>query len=63
LSRFLAYATLALYCLVRVFPALLVFAPLALAVFFILLVSFGLGPSDRRFLASFRDVLRRKAAR
>jgi O-antigen/teichoic acid export membrane protein len=44
-------------------PALLVFAPLALAVFFVLLVSFGLDPSDRRFLASFQDALRRRAAR
>jgi O-antigen/teichoic acid export membrane protein len=45
------------------FPALLVFAPLALAVFFLLLVTFGLGTSDRRFLASFRDVLRREPVR
>jgi O-antigen/teichoic acid export membrane protein len=61
-GRFLGYATHAALAWMHG-PALLVFAPLALAAFFVLLVSFGLGPSDRRFLASFRDVLRRKAAR
>jgi O-antigen/teichoic acid export membrane protein len=45
------------------FPALLVFAPLALALFSALLLSFGLGPSDRRFLSSFRDALRREPVR
>jgi O-antigen/teichoic acid export membrane protein len=48
-------------------PALLIFAPLALAVFCFTLVSIGLYPSDRRFLASFgdavRDTLGRKPAR
>ena len=48
-------------------PALLIFAPLALAVFSFTLVSLGLYPSDRRFLASFadavRDILGREPAR
>ncbi len=34
-------------------PALLIFAPLFLAVFLALLVALGLNPSDRQFLASF----------
>jgi O-antigen/teichoic acid export membrane protein len=48
-------------------PALLLFAPLALAVFSCVLVSLGLYPSDRRFLASFggavRDALRQEPVR
>jgi O-antigen/teichoic acid export membrane protein len=48
-------------------PALLLFAPLSLAVFFGVLVSLGLYPSDRRFLASFgsaiRDTLGREPVR
>ncbi len=47
--------------------ALLIFAPLALAVFACALVSLGLYPSDRRFLASFggalMEVLGRKPTR
>jgi hypothetical protein len=38
-------------------PALLLFASLALAVFACALVSLGLYPSDRRFLASFGGAL------
>jgi hypothetical protein len=48
-------------------PAILLFAPFTLAVFFGLLVCLGLYPSDRRFLASFagalKDVLGRETAR
>ena len=48
-------------------PAILLFAPFTLAVFFGLLVCLGLYPSDRRFLASFagalKDVLGRGTAR
>ena len=48
-------------------PALLLFAPLALAVYFIVLSSLGLYPSDRRFLASFvsavKDALSREPVR
>src|SRR5215217_802320 len=48
-------------------PALLLFAPLALAVFACALVSLGLYPTDRRFLASFggalMEALGRKPAR
>jgi hypothetical protein len=48
-------------------PALLLFAPLALAVFSCVLVLLGLYPSDRRFLASFgravRDTLRQEPVR
>ncbi len=40
-------------------PALLIFAPLALTVFFAVLCSLGLSPADRRFLASFWGALRR----
>ena len=40
-------------------PALLLFAPLALAAYSCALVSLGLYPSDRRFLASFGDTLRK----
>jgi hypothetical protein len=39
-------------------PALLLFAPLTLAVFFGVLVSLGLYPSDRMLLASFADALK-----
>ncbi|HET7480027.1 MAG TPA: flippase [Rubrobacteraceae bacterium] len=42
-------------------PALLVCAPVALAVFAALLLSLGLSPSDRQFLASFRASLGRHA--
>jgi O-antigen/teichoic acid export membrane protein len=38
-------------------PALLIFTPLILAVFACALVSLGLYPSDRRFLASFGGAL------
>jgi hypothetical protein len=48
-------------------PALLLFAPLALAVFSCVLVSLGLYPSDRQFFASFggavRDALRQEPVR
>jgi O-antigen/teichoic acid export membrane protein len=43
--------------------ALLIFAPLALIVFFVLLYALGLCPSDRRFLESFGDAARRATAR
>lgn len=36
-------------------PAILIFAPPALAVFFAVLYALGLSPSDRRFLGSFGD--------
>ncbi len=39
-------------------PAILLFTPCTLAVFFGLLVCLGLYPSDRRFLASFADALK-----
>jgi len=39
-------------------PALLLFAPLTLAVFFGVLVSLGLYPSDRMLLVSFTDALK-----
>src|SRR5919112_2686088 len=49
------------------FPALLLFAPIILVIFACALVSLGLYPSDRRFLASFggamRDALGREPAR
>jgi O-antigen/teichoic acid export membrane protein len=45
------------------FPALLVFAPLFLVVFIALLVVLGLSPSDRQFLASFWDAIRRNIRR
>ena len=44
-------------------PALLIFAPLALAVFFAVLCSLGLSPADRRFLASFGEAVRRALRR
>ncbi|HEY6580494.1 MAG TPA: oligosaccharide flippase family protein [Rubrobacter sp.] len=48
-------------------PALLLFAPIILVIFACALVSLGLYPSDRRFLASFggamRDALGREPAR
>jgi O-antigen/teichoic acid export membrane protein len=44
-------------------PALLIFAPLFLAVFLALLVALGLGPSDRQFLASFWAALIRNVRR
>jgi O-antigen/teichoic acid export membrane protein len=44
-------------------PALLLFAPFALAVFACVLVSLGLYPSDRRFLASFGGALRETLGR
>ena len=48
-------------------PALLLFAPIILVIFACALVSLGLDPSDRRFLASFggamRDALGREPAR
>ena len=44
-------------------PALLVFAPLFLAVFLALLVSLGLSPSDRHFLASFWAAVLRSVRR
>ena len=44
-------------------PALLIFAPLALTVFFAVLCSLGLSPGDRRFLASFRGAVRRTLRR
>jgi hypothetical protein len=44
-------------------PALLAFVPLFLAVFLALLVSLGLDPSDRQFLASFWDALVRNVRR
>jgi O-antigen/teichoic acid export membrane protein len=40
------------------FRALLLFAPLTLATFSCALIALGLGPSDRRFLASFTDAIR-----
>ena len=43
--------------------ALLVFAPLFLAVFLVLLVALGLSPSDRQFLASFWAAVRRTVRR
>ena len=43
--------------------ALLVFAPLFLAVFLALLVALGLSPSDRQFLASFWAAVRRNVRR
>ena len=43
--------------------ALLVFAPLFLAVFVALLVALGLSPSDRQFLASFWAAVRRSVRR
>jgi O-antigen/teichoic acid export membrane protein len=39
-------------------PALLIFAPLALTVYFGTLCSLGLSPGDRRFLVSFREAVR-----
>ena len=44
-------------------PALLVFAPLFLAIFLALLVALGLSPSDRQFLASFWVAVRRNLRR
>ena len=44
-------------------PALLVFAPLFLAIFLGLLVALGLSPSDRQFLASFWAAVRRNVRR
>ena len=44
-------------------PALLIFAPLFLAVFLALLVALGLSPSDRHFLASFWSAIRRNLRR
>jgi O-antigen/teichoic acid export membrane protein len=44
-------------------PALLIFAPLFLAVFLALLVALGLSPSDRQFLASFWAAVRRNLRR
>ena len=44
-------------------PALLIFAPLALTVFFAVLCSLGLSPGDRRFLASFWEAFRRALRR
>lgn len=44
-------------------PALLIFAPLFLAVFIALLVVLGLSPSDRQFLASFWAAVRRNVRR
>ncbi len=44
-------------------PALLVFAPLTLAAFVAVLCSLGLSPGDRRFLASFREAVRRALRR
>jgi O-antigen/teichoic acid export membrane protein len=44
-------------------PALLIFAPLALAVFFAVLCSLGLSPGDRRFLTSFQEAVRRALRR
>ena len=44
-------------------PAILVFAPLFLAVFLTLLVALGLSASDRQFLASFWDAVRRNIRR
>jgi O-antigen/teichoic acid export membrane protein len=44
-------------------PALLVFAPLFLAVFIALLVALGLSSSDRQFLASFWAAVRRNLRR
>ena len=44
-------------------PALLVFAPLFLALFLVLLVALGLSPSDRQFLASFWAAVRRNLRR
>jgi O-antigen/teichoic acid export membrane protein len=55
-------ARLALPALVGA-PALLIFAPLLLAVFLALLVALGLGPSDRQFLASFWSAIRRNVRR
>jgi hypothetical protein len=43
--------------------ALLVFAPLFLAVFLALLVALGLSPSDQQFLASFWAAVRRNVRR
>jgi O-antigen/teichoic acid export membrane protein len=44
-------------------PALVVFAPLFLAIFVALLVALGLSSSDRQFLASFWDAVRRNMRR
>ena len=44
-------------------PALVVFAPLFLAVFVALLVALGLSPSDRQFLASFWAAVLRSVRR
>ena len=48
-------------------PAVLLFSPLTLAVYFVMLVCLGLYPSDRLFLASFagaiKDTLKRGSAR
>jgi O-antigen/teichoic acid export membrane protein len=44
-------------------PALLIFAPLFLAVFLALLLALGLSPSDRQFLASFWAAVRRNVRR
>ena len=44
-------------------PALFVFAPFTLAVFFAVLCSLGLSPGDRRFLASFLEAVRRALRR
>jgi O-antigen/teichoic acid export membrane protein len=43
--------------------ALLIFAPLFLAIFVVLLVALGLSPSDRQFLASFWSAVRRNVRR
>jgi O-antigen/teichoic acid export membrane protein len=55
-------ARLALPALVDA-PALLIFAPLFLAVFLALLLALGLSPSDRQFLASFWAAVRRNVHR
>jgi O-antigen/teichoic acid export membrane protein len=44
-------------------PALLIFAPLFLAIFIALLVALGLSSSDRQFLASFWSAIRRNLRR
>ena len=44
-------------------PALLIFAPLFLAIFLALLVAMGLSPSDRQLLASFWEAVRRNVRR
>ena len=62
-------ATVSVYLARLVLPAyagvtaILVFAPLFLAVFLTLLVALGLSASDRQFLASFWDAFRRNVRR